>query len=72
MKPKIIECPRCGEGDERAIGRNTCGLCECLFLVTPSGRVADLSRRIGAATSPKPGDALSADFVGSLSTQRGG
>lgn len=35
-KPKKqpeIECPRCGEADERAWGVNRCGLCECQFLV---------------------------------------
>lgn len=29
----IIDCPRCGEGDERSIGLNRCGLCECEFTV---------------------------------------
>lgn len=28
-----IECPRCGEADERSIGLNKCGLCECEFSV---------------------------------------
>lgn len=29
----LIECPRCGEADERSIGKNRCGLCECEFFV---------------------------------------
>jgi hypothetical protein len=34
MKRKLIECPRCGEADERSAGTNRCGLCECEFRVT--------------------------------------
>lgn len=30
---KIVDCPKCGEGDERAVGLNVCGLCECRFYV---------------------------------------
>jgi hypothetical protein len=35
MKPikKIVDCPGCGEGDERHFGINVCGLCECRFWV---------------------------------------
>jgi late competence protein required for DNA uptake (superfamily II DNA/RNA helicase) len=29
----LIECPRCGEADERNEGTNQCGLCECRFFV---------------------------------------
>jgi hypothetical protein len=29
----LIDCPRCNEGDERAIGVNVCGLCGCTFIV---------------------------------------
>jgi hypothetical protein len=28
-----IECPRCGEADDRHEGINICGLCECRFAV---------------------------------------
>jgi hypothetical protein len=36
---KEIECPRCGEADERPQGFNKCGLCECEFVVLPGGRI---------------------------------
>lgn len=34
---KLIECPRCDEGDERPFGFNRCNLCECTFLVARNG-----------------------------------
>lgn len=33
----LIECPKCGEADKRAIGMNKCGLCECEFFVASNG-----------------------------------
>lgn len=33
----LIECPRCGEQDQRSVGTNTCGLCECEFFVACNG-----------------------------------
>jgi hypothetical protein len=35
MKPlrKIVNCPRCNEGDYRCVGVNVCPLCECKFWV---------------------------------------
>jgi hypothetical protein len=35
MKPirKIVDCPKCNEGDYRYVGINVCGLCECKFYV---------------------------------------
>jgi hypothetical protein len=49
MKAKTIDCPRCGEGDERPLGLNVCGLCECRFVVRANGElfVPSMSRRIG-------------------------
>ena len=35
MTQHIVDCPRCGEGDERSIGVNVCGLCECRFSIGP-------------------------------------
>lgn len=35
----IVDCPRCGEGDDRSIGMNRCGLCEYEFFVTREGVV---------------------------------
>lgn len=35
-RDKPIECPRCGEADQRADGVNVCGLCECRFFVQPN------------------------------------
>lgn len=29
-----INCPRCGECDDRSLGANVCGLCECRFVVS--------------------------------------
>ena len=44
LKRRIIECPRCHEGDERSHGLNRCGLCGYAFylatsdFLTPAGR----------------------------------
>jgi len=51
-KGPIAECPRCDEGDERSIGRNRCGLCECEFFVARDGKVT-------VAQFPVSGPALS-------------
>lgn len=47
-KPIIVECPRCNEADERSLGENRCGLCECRFVVRVGGQVfsPEHSRRI--------------------------
>jgi hypothetical protein len=28
-----IDCPNCGECDDRNLGENRCGLCECRFVI---------------------------------------
>lgn len=28
-----IDCPNCGECDDRHLGENRCGLCECRFAI---------------------------------------
>lgn len=33
----LIECPKCNEADERPVGMNRCGLCECEFFVASNG-----------------------------------
>jgi hypothetical protein len=32
-----MDCPRCGEGDNRHFGMNRCGLCECEFFISTDG-----------------------------------
>lgn len=44
----VRDCPGCGEGDERPLGPNKCGLCECEFIVTRYGTKV---RRIPRMTS---------------------
>jgi hypothetical protein len=39
----LIECPRCNEADERSLGFNRCGLCECTFVVGSTGRTQVVS-----------------------------
>lgn len=33
----IIDCPNCGEGDQRNLGENLCSLCGFKFVVTTYG-----------------------------------
>lgn len=52
MTDKAIECPRCNEADERSVGMNRCGLCECEFFVASNGAVYAPRRR---PLPPPPG-----------------
>ena len=45
IKSFEAECPRCGESDDRSVGLNICGLCECRFVVGPSGSVQPFAYR---------------------------
>lgn len=46
----FIDCPNCNEGDERNLGLNVCGLCECRFVVNSYSRKAVWTRRGGVLT----------------------
>jgi hypothetical protein len=48
--PPVVECPRCNETDERAIGMNRCGLCECEFFVACNGSAYAPAKRLPACT----------------------
>jgi hypothetical protein len=41
-----IDCPNCGECDDRNLGENRCGLCECRFVVNSYSTQASW-RRVG-------------------------
>lgn len=52
-----IECMRCGEADDRAIGTNKCGLCELEFFVSCNGAAYAPAKRIKPrATEPLAND----------------
>lgn len=50
---KIVDCPKCGEGDERPLGPVVCGLCECRFIVTKYGTKVDRAFYRRSETTPQ-------------------
>jgi len=46
----IIDCPNCNEGDDRSLGMNVCGLCECRFVVASYSTKAKWTRIDGVLT----------------------
>lgn len=55
-----IDCPNCGECDDRNLGVNRCGLCECQFAIESYStkakwqRVGGILTRVDLSTTGDP------------------
>ena len=58
----LMCCPRCDETDERHVGINRCGLCDCEFIVGRKGKItlsSDLMRQMKGGGSDDAGNTRS-------------